>query len=74
METARQKILRRLALADLPLAVHEIKADVVSDTSCSARLRELAREGLVVKYPVKSKKYDAWALAPESDYQWTLKI
>ena len=69
--TARTKILQRLALADLPLPIHDLNITGVSQTSASARLRELHREGLVVKYPVKGRKYDAWALRPESNYDMT---
>ena len=65
--TARQKILRRLALADLPLPIHALDIEGVSQTSASARLRELHREGLVVSVPVKGAKYTAWMLTPESD-------
>ena len=68
--TARTKILQRLALADLPLPIHDLNITGVSQTSASARLRELHREGLVVKYPVKGAKYDSWALKPESDSDW----
>ena len=69
--TARTLILQRLALADLPLPIHALDIPGVSQTSASARLRELAKEGLVVSYPVKGAKYTAWALVPESDYQWS---
>lgn len=69
--TARTLILQRLALADLPLPIHDLNITGVSQTSASARLRELHREGLVVKYPVKGKKFDAWALRPESDIDFS---
>ena len=69
--TARTKILQRLALADLPLPIHALDIPGVSQTSASARLREMAREGLVVKYPVKGKHFDAWALTPESDIDFS---
>ena len=68
MELARTKILRILALADRPLAVHEINADSVSATSASARLRELHREGLVIKAKAPGKRFDLWSRAPLSDY------
>ena len=68
--TARTKILQRLALADLPLPLHQLDLDGVSQAAASARLRELKKEGLVVSVPVKGKKFTAWMLTPQSDYRW----
>ena len=65
--TAKDKILNRLALADEPLAVHQIKVAMVSDTSCSARLREMAREGIVKSVRVPGKRFTAWTLNEVSD-------
>ena len=70
MTTARTKILQRLALADLPLPLHQLDLDGVSQAAASARLRELKKEGLVVSVPVKGKKFTAWMLTPQSDYRW----
>lgn len=67
--TARDKILYRLAQATGPLPVHEIKAEGVSDTSCSARLREMARDGVVVSVPVAGKRYTAWLLTADARVQ-----
>ena len=68
--TARTKILQRLALATEPLAVHEIKVNGVSDTACSARLREIRREGLVIKHKKIGVRFDYWSLTPERDIDW----
>lgn len=70
MKTAREKILDRLALAENPLALHELDINGVSQAAASARLREMAREGLVVSIPVAGKRYTAWILKPQSDYIW----
>ena len=69
--TAKDKILNRLALADEPLAVHQIKVAMVSDTSCSARLREMHREGLVIKHKKIGVRFDYWSLTPESDIDFS---
>ena len=71
MTTAKTKILQRLALADAPVPVHEIKCFGVSDTSASARLRELHREGLVIKHKKIGVRFDYWSLAPESDIDFS---
>lgn len=72
--TARQKILQRLALADLPVPIHDLNLTGVSQTSASARLRELAKDGLVVSVPVKGKRFTAWMLTPQSDYKWAQDV
>ena len=71
MTTARTKILQRLALADLPLPLHQLDLDGVSQAAASARLRELKKEGLVVSVPVKGKKFTAWILTPQSDIDFS---
>lgn len=63
--TAQSKILEFLAKQVLPVPLHEMKIDGVSQTSCSARLRELARaeNGAKVRsVPVPGKRYTAWVL------------
>lgn len=60
--TARQKLIAALHMSPRPLALHEIRVDGVSQTSASARLRELAREGIVESFPVPGKRFTAWAL------------
>ncbi len=62
--TARAKILAALHEAPWPLPIHRIPVEGVSQTSMSARLRELAREGIVVSYPVPGSRCTAWALTP----------
>ncbi len=68
--TAKELILERLAHTEIPLALHQFQLPAVSQTSISARLRELAREGLVESVPIKGRKYTAWKLVEVSDYQW----
>jgi DNA-binding HxlR family transcriptional regulator len=71
--TARAKILQRLALAGEPLPLHKLNLEGVSQTAASARLRELHKDGLVISVPVQGKRFTAWMLTPESDYQFDLK-
>ena len=66
--TARQKILQRLAHASGPVALHELDLKSVSQTSASARLREMARECIVKSVRVPGKRYTAWKLSEVSDY------
>lgn len=61
---ARHKIIARLYEAPGPLALHELGIPDVSQTSASARLRELAREGIVQSVKVPGKHYTAWTLTP----------
>ncbi len=68
--TARTKILQRLALATEPLPLHGLDLMGVSQTSASARLRELHREGLVIKHKKIGCRYDFWTLTPERDYDF----
>ena len=63
MIPARQKIIARLYAAARPIPIHELGVDGVSQTSASARLRELAREGIVESVPVPGTRYTAWKLA-----------
>lgn len=65
-------ILNRLALSDSPLSLHEFGLKSISQTSLSARLRELKREGKVISVPVEGKRFTAWIIKPESDYIFTL--
>lgn len=61
--TARDKILMRLSGASRPLALHELDIPGVSQAAASARLREMAKENLVVSFPVPGKRFTSWALA-----------
>lgn len=65
MTLAREKIIARLRLSPEPLAIHDLNLDGVSQTSASARLRELARDGIVQSVRVPGKRYTAWTLAPK---------
>lgn len=60
---AKDLILKRLAEAAEPLPIHALDIPGVSQTSASARLREMARENLVVSLPVPGKRFTAWTLA-----------
>jgi DNA-binding transcriptional regulator GbsR (MarR family) len=62
MKTAAGLIIERLAGSISPLAIHELDILGVSQTSASARLRELKRVGLVESVPVKGKRYTAWKI------------
>lgn len=61
--TARDLIVKRLAQATEPLPLHALNIPMVSQTAASARLRELAREGVVQSVPVSGKRFTAWKLA-----------
>lgn len=63
--TAKEKILERLAHTEIPLALHQLKIGMVSESAASARLREMKREGLVVSVPIPGRKFTAWKLAPK---------
>lgn len=69
-KTAKEKILDFLAMADGPVPIHELRIEGVSQTSASARLREMAREGLVESVPVEGKRYTAWKAVPVVDYDF----
>lgn len=62
--TAKAAILARLSEANQPLPIHSFDIGGVSQTSLSARLRELARAGIVESVPVPNKRYTAWVLKP----------
>lgn len=72
-ETAKDKILHFLAMADSPVPLHLMTIPGVSQTSASARLRELAREDRVYSVPVEGKRYTSWVLMPISDYDFSRK-
>jgi len=59
---AETKILEFLGNQVLPVPLHEFKIDGVSQTSASARLREMARKQLVVSVAIPGKRYTAWIL------------
>ena len=61
---ARQRIIARLYEAGRPVALHELDIDGVSQTSASVRLREMAREKIVIKVRAEGKHYDLWMLPP----------
>ena len=62
--SAKQKILARLQSSLVPLAVHEILIPDVSQCAASARLREMARDGLVKGSVCPGKSYKIWTAAP----------
>lgn len=64
MLTARQAIVSVLYESDRPLAVFEFGLMGVAQTAISARLRELARDGIVVGVKPKDKPYKVWAMKP----------
>lgn len=64
MMTAKALILERLSKSEIPLALHQFQLGSVSQTACSARLRELRKEGLVVSVPIPGRKFTAWMLSP----------
>ena len=61
---ARQAIIRVLYESPRPLALHELPLEGISQTSASARLRELKQDGIVISVPVKGARYTAWMLKP----------
>lgn len=60
--TAKDEIIRCLALATKPLAIHEFDIVGHSQTSISARLREMQRCGAVVSRIRPGKSFKEWAL------------
>ena len=62
--TARQAIIKVLYESPRPLAIHELPLEGISQTSASARLRELKQDGIVVSVPVKGQRFTAWMLKP----------
>lgn len=63
--TAAQKIVARLAEVGRPLMLHELYINGVSQTSASARLREMARNGVVRSIKVPGTHMTAWELTPK---------
>lgn len=70
MLTAKELILHRLSHSDRPLALHELNLNTVSQAAASARLREMARDGMVTSVRVPGKKFTAWKLNEVSDIDW----
>ena len=62
--TAKAAILARLTESSAPLPLHALDIPGVSQTAASARLRELARAGIVESVPVPFKRFTAWRLKP----------
>ena len=62
--TARQSIIKFLYESSRPVAVHEIVIPRVSQTAVSARLREIARDGLVEGLRVEGKAFKVWRMVP----------
>lgn len=64
--SARSRIVARLYESQQALAVHEFGFTDIAQTALSARLRELARDGIVygVKHP--SKPFKVWAMVPQT--------
>ena len=60
---AADRIIQVLHEASRPLAIHEMVLPGVSQTAASARLRELAKVGIVVGERVPNKAYKAWTVA-----------
>ena len=61
--TAKEKIIMRLASVNQALPLHALDIPGVSQTAASARLREMARDGIAVSVPVVGKRYTAWTLS-----------
>ena len=62
---AKQKILEFLRTKTEPVPLHDMRMAGVSQTSASARLREMARPAggaLVRSVPVEGKRYTAWVI------------
>lgn len=62
--TTSEAVVRVLSETDEALAVHEFGLMGVAQTAISARLRELAREGIVVGAKHPTKAYKVWRLNP----------
>lgn len=61
---ARQAIIKALYEASEPLPVHGLGLVGVSETAASARLREMAREGIVAGFTKPGARYKLWLLKP----------
>ncbi len=62
--TTREAIIETLSSSDRALAVFEFGFMGMAQTAISARLRELAREGIVVGAKHPKRAYKIWKLAP----------
>lgn len=62
--TAKAAIVAYLSERTYPVPLHEMDIYGISQTSASARLRELARAGVVESVPVPGKRWTAWKLRP----------
>ncbi len=62
--TTRQAVVKVLYESPRPLAVHEFGLMGVSQTAISARLRELARDGIVIGAKHPERAYKVWSLKP----------
>ena len=66
--TAKTEIIRVLALADKPMATHEIadaineKVHFYSENCLATRISELSAEGAITGKTRKDKAYKEWAL------------
>lgn len=67
MKTA-ERIYHELNTSDKPLAVHELgeRVNGASQTSISARLREMRRDGQVFSIEVPGKRFTKWAVIGKS--------
>lgn len=63
--TAKAKILARLASSPWPTPLHKLDIPGVSECSASARLREMAKEGLVRSVSVPGKRFTSWEIVPK---------
>ena len=70
-DDAWTKIRNRLALAKMPLCLHELKIPGVSESAAGARLREATRRGDTVCSRVPGKRFKSWKLNEVSDIDWT---
>lgn len=61
--TTKDAIIKVLHETDRPLAVHEFGFIGANHAAISARLRELARVGIVVGERVDGRAYKAWSIA-----------
>lgn len=60
--TAKREIIRVLAIAEKPLAVHEMDIPIYSENNLATRLSELAREGVVIGKTRAGKAFKEWSL------------
>ena len=62
MTTCKQEIIKCLALAKTPVAIHEFSIPIYSQNNIATRLSEMAREGVVVGTVRPGKQFKEWAL------------